>query len=138
MASSELQGRLISLAARMVRLDGGCESGHKAGRWHMHEEPYHGTGGELATIAHSWQQLTRVGDEERLRAALVRLQRFTATMMSSSGRGEASFNDLRNAEEVLGLAKPGEYGPTDDLWPERTAAALAPQPPSPASQGEER
>jgi hypothetical protein len=44
----EATGELLRIAARMVRLDGGCESGHKPGQWHMHEEPYHATGRALA------------------------------------------------------------------------------------------
>jgi len=43
--------RLIPIAARMVRLDGGCESGHKPGQWHMHEEPFRSIGRQLATLA---------------------------------------------------------------------------------------
>jgi hypothetical protein len=31
-------GKLTSIAARMARLEGGCVSGHRSGRWHMHED----------------------------------------------------------------------------------------------------
>ena len=45
------RGALLRLAAHMVRLEGGCESGHKPGQWHMHEKPYHRIGRQLAAIA---------------------------------------------------------------------------------------
>jgi hypothetical protein len=37
----------------MVRLEGGCETGHKPGQWHMHEEPFHDLGRQAASIAHA-------------------------------------------------------------------------------------
>jgi hypothetical protein len=52
-ATPEPRERLISLAARMVRLEGGCEAGHKPGQWHMHEGPFHDLGRQAASIAHA-------------------------------------------------------------------------------------
>lgn len=42
---------LRSIAVHMVRFDGGCESGHRAGQWHMHADPFHAIGRRLAAIA---------------------------------------------------------------------------------------
>ena len=64
-------------------------------------------------------------DTTRLATALVRLSRFTEGAMSSSGRGDLSFNDLRFAETVLGKSTPGQYGAEDDPWPADTDAHLA-------------
>ncbi len=43
-----LREALVPIAARMVRLEGGCESGHKPGQWHMHEARYFATGQAIA------------------------------------------------------------------------------------------
>jgi hypothetical protein len=48
-----LRTALRKIAVRMVRLEGGCESSHRRGEWHMHEEPYHRIGRELAALASS-------------------------------------------------------------------------------------
>lgn len=45
-----MSGELLTLAARMVRLEGGCESGHKPGQWHVHEDQYHATGAYLSEL----------------------------------------------------------------------------------------
>ena len=46
-----LREALVPIAARIMRLEGGCETGHRAGQWHIHEASYLSTGRQLAAIA---------------------------------------------------------------------------------------
>ena len=78
------EGLLTSIAARMVRLEGGCEKGHRAGQWHMHQDSYHAIGREIAAALRSSESdsgiealrgLMEAADEEE-RTESVRRKRY--------------------------------------------------------------
>jgi hypothetical protein len=43
-------------------MEGGCEKGHRAGRWHIHEEPFHAIGRQLAMIVNGSEVAAPVAD----------------------------------------------------------------------------
>lgn len=89
---------LLRLAARMVRLEGGCEKGHRAGQWHMHEEPYHRQGRELALAA------TRDSEGRGLDAAMAFLRRRLVGSPPNVDGEDVYFASLLDEAEAVGRA----------------------------------
>lgn len=58
------EGELTAIAARLVRHEGGCESGHKAGNWHLHSEAVLEVGRSIAACAHRLRPARPHGAQE--------------------------------------------------------------------------
>jgi hypothetical protein len=83
-------------------MEGGCEKGHRAGRWHMHEEPFHATAWQLAPFARA--EASAVTAPDGLREAATRLVRWIDEGGQPGPWPNASgLNDLRAAlgEELM-------------------------------------